>query len=46
MISVPFELERMEFGILISDIPLSEKSQNEMRPKHSLTKAMHHLDFY
>ena len=30
MISVPFELEQVEFGILISPgIPLSKKSQKE-----------------
>ena len=27
MISVPFELEQVEFGILIPAIPLPEKSQ-------------------
>ena len=27
MISVPFELEKVEFGILIPSIPLPEKSQ-------------------
>ena len=29
VISVPFELEQVEFGILISDVPLTEKSQKE-----------------
>ena len=29
MISVPFELEEVEFGILIPAIPLPEKSQKE-----------------
>ena len=29
MIFVPFELEYVEFGILIAGIPLPEKSQNE-----------------
>ena len=29
MISVPFELEQVEFGILIQGIPLPEKSQKE-----------------
>ena len=29
MISVPFELEQVEFGILIPGIPLPEKSQKE-----------------
>ena len=29
MISVPFELEYVEFGILIPGIPLPEKSQKE-----------------
>ena len=29
MISVPFELEQLEFGILIPSIPLPEKSQIE-----------------
>ena len=29
MISVPFELEQVEFGILIPAIPLPEKSQKE-----------------
>ena len=29
MISVPFELEQAEFGILIPGIPLPEKSQKE-----------------
>ena len=29
MISVPFELEEIEFGILIPLIPLPEKSQKE-----------------
>ena len=29
MLSVPFELEQVEFGILIPAIPLPEKSQNE-----------------
>ena len=29
MISVPFELEYVEFGILFSGIPLPEKSQKE-----------------
>ena len=29
MISVPFELEQAEFGILILGIPLPEKSQKE-----------------
>ena len=29
MISVPFELEWVEFGILISAIPLPENSQKE-----------------
>ena len=29
MISVPFELEQMEFGMLIPGIPLPEKSQKE-----------------
>ena len=29
MISVPFELEYVEFGTLIPDIPLPEKCQKE-----------------
>ena len=29
MISVPFELEQVEFGMLIPSIPLPEKSQKE-----------------
>ena len=29
MISVPYELEKVEFGILIPGIPLPEKSQKE-----------------
>ena len=29
MVFVPFELEKMEFGILIPGIPLPEKSQKE-----------------
>ena len=29
MISVPFELEQVEFGMLIPGIPLPEKSQKE-----------------
>ena len=29
MISVPFELEKVEFGILVPGIPLPEKSQKE-----------------
>ena len=32
MISVPFELEQVEFGILIPGIPLPEKSQKEWGP--------------
>ena len=34
MISVPFELEQVEFGILIpgTPLPLPEKSQKGMRP--------------
>ena len=29
VISVPFELEQVEFGILISGVPYTEKSQKE-----------------
>ena len=29
MISVPFELEKVEFGIFIAGIPLPERSQKE-----------------
>ena len=36
MISVPFELERVEFGMLISVIPLREKFQKECSRSVSL----------
>ena len=34
MISLPFELEQVEFGMLISGISLPEKSQKECDPSH------------
>ena len=41
MISVPFELEWVEFGILIPAIPLPEKSQKECGLR--LEFYFHHL---
>ena len=43
MISVPFELEKVELGMLISGIPLPEKSKG-MRPKWALLPAVLCLD--
>ena len=44
MISVPFELEYVEFGILIPSIPRPEKSQKECGL--SLSVRLRHLDSY